>query len=129
MAHLIIEYSRNLDDRVDVDEVVGTLHEAALGTGVVRIDALRTRAVAREHYAVGDRDPGNSFVAVVARLGPGRPDHEKHELVDALITALEEVLGDAAATSMLSVEYQEIDAEFRANRNHLRPIIHDRVGH
>ena len=129
MAHLIIEYSRNLADRVDVDDVVGALHEAALGTGVVRIDALRTRAAAREHYAGGDRDPGNSFVAVVARLGPGRPDQEKHELVDALITALEEALGDAAATSMLSVEYQEIDAEFRANRNHLRPIIHDRVGH
>ena len=129
MAHQTIEYSANLTDDVDIDRVVDTLHAAALATGVVRVDALRTRAVARQHYAVGDRDKDNIFVSVVIRIGPGRPASEKHELLDVVLTSLEEVLGDAAERSMLSVECQEIDAEFRVNRNHLRPIIAERGAH
>ena len=127
MAHLTIEHSANLADQVDIGGLVETLHDAALATDVVRVDALRTRAAAREHYAVGDRAPGNTFVAVVARLGPGRPPGDKHALIDGVLVALEKYLGDAAATCMVSVECQEIDAEFRVNRNHLRPLIHDRA--
>jgi len=129
MAHQTIEYSANLTDDVDIAAVVDTLHAAALATGVVRVDALRTRAVARRHYAIGDGDADNIFVSVVIRLGPGRPASEKHELLDAVLTSLEEVLGDAAERSMLSVECQEIEAEFRVNRNHLRPMIAERAAH
>ena len=113
MPHLIIEYSANLADDVDIDELVRAMHDAALGTGLASIDALRTRAVGRVHYAIGDRDPTNAFVAVTARLGAG----------------LDGALGDARATTMLSVEYQEIDPARRVNRNHLRPLIAARTNH
>ena len=129
MAHQTIEYSANLADNVDIGELVTTLHAAALETGVVRVDALRTRAVRRDHYAVGDADAANAFVSVVLRLGPGREPAEKHELLDAVLTALEGALGDAATTCMVSVECQEIDAEFRVNRNHLRHLIGERTAH
>lgn len=126
MAHMTIEYSANLTPDVDVDELVGTLHDAALATGVVRGDALRSRASERGYYAVGDRHPDNAFVAVVLRLGPGRTDIDKHALLDAVLSALEDALGAAADRTMVSVEYQEIDAEFRVNRNHLRHVIAER---
>ena len=69
MPHLTIEYSANVADHVDIDRLVGALHDAALATGVAALDALRTRAVRREHYAIADRHPDNAFVAVTARLG------------------------------------------------------------
>jgi 5-carboxymethyl-2-hydroxymuconate isomerase len=127
MAHLTIEYSANLGDQADLPALVGALHTAALGTGVVTIDALRTQADARKHYAVGDREPTNTFVAVIIRIGPGRSAAEKHALLDAVLVALEGALGPAAAKSMLSVECQEIDAEFRVNRNNLRHAIEERT--
>lgn len=123
MPHLIIEHSANIADYVDIDELVGALHDAALATGTASIDALRTRAASREHYAIGDRDPDNGFVAVVARLGAGRSDADQRIFVDALMEALEHALGDSRANMMLSVEYQEIDPDRRVNRNHLRPLI------
>ena len=129
MAHLTIEYSANLGDQADVPGLVGALHAAALSTGVVSIDALRTRADARKHYAVGDREPTNIFVAVMIRIGPGRSAAEKHMLLDAVLDALERALGPAAGNSMLSVECQEIDGEFRVNRNHLRHAIEERTAH
>jgi 5-carboxymethyl-2-hydroxymuconate isomerase len=126
MPHLIIEYSANVADFTDVPELVGAVHDAALATGIAPLDALRTRAVAREHYAIADRDPSNKFIAVTARLGAGRSDSEKDSLVEALMNVLVEFLGDAQDTIMLSVEYQEIDPARRVNKNNLRAVIAER---
>ena len=126
MPHLIIEYSANVADVVDVPDLVGAVHAAALATGTAPLDALRTRAVARDHYAIADRDPSNKFIAVTARLGAGRSDSEKDSLVEVLMDALDEFLGEAQDTIMLSVEYQEIDPAHRINKNNLRAVIAER---
>ncbi len=126
MPHLIIEYSANVADVADVSQLVGAVHDAALATGIAPLDALRTRAVAREQYAIADRDPSNKFIAVTARLGAGRSDNEKDSLVEALMNALDQFLGDAQKTIMLSVEYQDIDPARRINQNNLRALIAER---
>ncbi len=123
MPHVTIEYSANVADVADIDALVQALHEAALATGVASLDALRTRAVAREHFAIADGEPDNMFVAVTARLAAGRGPAERRVLLDALMAALDGELGDAQRTMMLSVEYQEIDPDSRVNKNNLRPLI------
>jgi len=132
MPHVTIEYSANVatDDGgpVDVAGLVDALHDAALATGIATVDALRTRAVGRRYYAVADRHPDNMFVAVTARLGAGRSDDDKRRFVDALMSSLQGFLGEARATMMLSVEYQEIDPAFRVNSNNLRPLVAERSG-
>ena len=127
MPHLIIEYSANAADHVDIDRLVDALHDAALASGVAALDALRTRAVARDHYAVADRHPDNAFVAVTARLGAGRSHDDQQRFLDTLIDTLDDTVGAAGRTMMLSVEYQEIDPTRRINRNHLRPLVRERA--
>ena len=83
---------------------------------------------AREHYAIGDRHPDNMFIALTARLGAGRSDDDKAMFVRAMMDALTDYLGEATATMMLSVEYQEIDPRWRINENHLRTVIAERTG-
>lgn len=123
MPHLIIEHSANV---TGIDRVVAALHDAALATGIAPLDALRTRAAARDNYAVADRHPDNGFVAVTARFGAGRSDDDKQRLLSALIDALDEALGESRQHLMLSVEYQDINPDLRINRNHLRPLIAER---
>lgn len=127
MPHLIVEHSSNVAEVADIGGLVAALHLAALGTGIAPVDALRTRAASREHCAIGDQHPDNKFVAVTARLGAGRSDDDKHTLIHALVDALDEFLGDAKQLMMLSVEYQEIDPDWRVNVNHLRPAIIERA--
>ena len=131
MPHLIIEYSANVADShgrpVDVQSLVDALHRAALETGIAPLDALRTRAVGREHYAIADLEPDNMFIAITARLGVGRTDDEKRRFVEALMATLDEFLGSAQRTIMLSVEYQEIDPASRINKNNLRPLVAERA--
>ncbi len=127
MPHLIIEYSANVGDLADVAMLADALHDAALASGIAAIDALRTRAMQRDVYVVGDRHPDNGFVAVYARLGAGRSAADKHRLLAAVMGALDDHLGAAQANLMLSVEYQEIDPEFRINKNNLRSVIAERA--
>ena len=126
MPHLVIEHSDNVSELVDIAALVDAMHDAALATGIAPLDALRTRAVGRQHYAIADRDPENAFIAVTARLGAGRSHAEKHVLLDALMAALEQTLGDAQRNVMFSVEFQEIDPDFRINKNNLRSVIAER---
>ncbi len=124
MPHVIIEHSANIDRRhggaVDIAALVTAVHHAALATGVAPVDALRTRAAGREHVAIADEHPANGFVAVTARLGAGRSAADKRVLIGALMDALRDHLGEAQHDLMLSVEFQEIDPEFRLNVNHVR---------
>ncbi len=126
MPHVIIEYSSNIEQLVDVQALLISVHEAALASRAVPSDALRTRLEPRLSYLIADAYADNAFVAVTARLGPGRTPDEKHALMTVLLTAVESALGAAAANAMLSVELQEIDAEFRVNKNNLRTAIADR---
>ena len=126
MPHLILEHSANVSDVADIAGLVVVLHHAALATGIAPLDALRTRAAQSDIYAVGDEYPMNGFIAVTARLAPGRSDSDKQILTEALMAALSDALGDAQDNLMLSVEYQEIDPLFRINKNNLRSVIAER---
>ena len=120
MPHLIIEHSANVDD---VSRIVEGTHAATLATGIAAVDALRTRAAKREEYLIGDGHADNAFVAATLRLGPGRSDADKQTLIDAVMAAIDDAVGDARNHMMLSVEIQEIDPTMRLIRNYLRTAI------
>ena len=88
--------------------------------------AHHARRIAREsrrlvhHYAVADRRAENMFLAITTRLGAGRSDAEKHRFIDAVLDAVDQHLGSAQATMSISVEFQEINPEFRINKNNIR---------
>ena len=47
MPHMIIEYSSNLRERLNLEQFMREVHDAAIQTGEFRIAALRTRASER----------------------------------------------------------------------------------
>ena len=131
MPHLIIEYSANLGGVVG-EQLVDEVHRAALSAETVSLAGLRTRAVAREMFRVADGDPENAFVALTARLGPGRTSAQKNDLIELILVAAEQAVSTVAPEFVVSysVEFQEIDAEFRINRNHIRARLEEKTnGH
>jgi 5-carboxymethyl-2-hydroxymuconate isomerase len=121
MPHLIVEYSGNLEDRIDLRALVGVVHEAALATGAFDLRAIRTRAEKRDVYILADGDPDNAFVMVTVRILRGRDEQTRARIGEAIFAAVCGHLHTMSATSPLaiSVEVQEIDAIAFA-RNTLR---------
>ena len=72
MPHFTLEYSANLDARVDMAEVVEVVRKAAVETGIFPLGGIRVRAIRCEHYAIADGNTHFGFLAMVLRLGEGR---------------------------------------------------------
>jgi len=72
VPHLIVEYSANIEDQMELAGLLDKLHAAALASGVFPLGGLRTRAERRDHYRIADCGVDNGFVHVTAMVGHGR---------------------------------------------------------
>jgi len=122
MPHITVEYSVNVCEIVDIDELLKAVHAGVLETGAAALSALRTRAVSRDEYVIADGHVDNMFIAVVARLAP-RPHDERQVLLNAIVEAIDGFVGEEGQRLMISVELQQIDPEMRVNKNYLRAVM------
>lgn len=131
MPHLIIEHSANVAEHVAPQTLVDVVHGAALEHGLAAVDALRTRAVSRSHVRIADGHPTNAFVAITARIGPGRTAEAKTSFIEHVLDSAEAAVADLVDSDVLavawSIELQEIDPATRINRNHVRSRMADRL--
>jgi 5-carboxymethyl-2-hydroxymuconate isomerase len=122
LPHIVIEYSANLENRIDLRELVRKSHEAALASGVFEMGALRTRCARRDVYRIADGHPDNSFVTVNVRVGHGRDEATRHRAGKMIFEAVCAHLAPVyAATPMgITLDVAEIDpsATFRQNNMH-----------
>jgi 5-carboxymethyl-2-hydroxymuconate isomerase len=129
MPHLIIEYSANLENQIDILELVETIHNAALKTGVFELAAVRTRAERREYYAIADSHRDNAFVAISVRIAPGRPVETRQRLGKEIFDAACEFLEDVYEKTPIgiSLEVNEIDNTAAFRKNNLHQIVKERA--
>ncbi|MDA0681067.1 MAG: 5-carboxymethyl-2-hydroxymuconate Delta-isomerase [Proteobacteria bacterium] len=125
MPHQIIEYSANLESRIDIQSLVDGLHQVAAGIDGLPLGGLRTRAARREHYQIADRHPDNAFVHLILKLGHGRTTEARKAFGETIFVALCELLEPVSSTSPLAIsfEIQEIDPKLTWKKNNLREHI------
>lgn len=121
MPHIIVEYSANLEDAVDIGGLVADIHRAVLATGIFKLGAVRTRAARRDTFVIADGDPQNGFVNVVARIGRGRAVEMRKRLAEVIMAVLDEETAALSATRglALSVYVEEIDEDGALRKNNL----------
>ena len=125
MPHFTIEYSANIDKRVDMAAVVELVRKAAVETGIFPIGGIRVRAIKCEHYAIADGNPQLGFLSMVLRLGEGRdlPARQKagEHIFKALSTHLDPVF--ASSKFALSFDMQINDKETSWKRNNIHEAL------
>lgn len=128
MPHITIEYSANVAIHHDIDALVRAVHAAALADGLPAADALRTRAARRDEFRIADGDLDNAFVAIHARVGPGRNVVTRQRFIEAVLNAAEARLDAEGGPLAIawSIEITELDPIFRINRNHVRTRMNER---
>ena len=126
MPHLIVEYSANLESRLELDALMAKLRDVAVAGGVFPLAGIRVRAARRDRYLIADGDPAHGFVHVMARIGQGRAETvrraQAEALFDALRDHLEPLLDDQGGGLALSLELVEIDpvGSLKLNNLHKR---------
>ncbi len=128
MPHFIVEYSANLEQRVDIGALCGLIADAALATGLFEIGAIRVRAVRCEHYAIADRLAENCFLDVRLRMGEGRSERDRRHAGDAIFAALEAFTAPLYESQhfALSFSISEIDSRFSWKKNGIHPRLRNK---
>src|ERR1700694_1938315 len=114
MPHIILECSDNLRDRCDVEDLVRTVHAAALDTGIFPVGGTRTRLVEYRsgRYRIADGDEDNAFLAITVRIARGRALATKQRAGRAIFDAVcLRLKGDETSPLAISLEVQEIDGD------------------
>jgi 5-carboxymethyl-2-hydroxymuconate isomerase len=131
MPHFTLEYSGNLDARVEMAEVVEVVRKAAVETGIFPVGGIRVRAVRCEHYAIADGNPHLGFIAMVLRLGEGRDLATRKKAGEHVFRALSDHLDPVFAASKfaLSFDIQINDKEMSWKRNNIHEALKAEVVH
>jgi 5-carboxymethyl-2-hydroxymuconate isomerase len=131
MPHFTIEYSANLDKRVDMANVVELVRKAAVETGIFPLGGIRVRAVRCEHFAIADGSAHFGFLDMVLRLGEGRdlPTRKKagEHIFKALSAYLDPVF--AGGKFALSFDMQINDKETSWKRNNIHEALKVEAAH
>ena len=125
MPHFTLEYSANLDARIDMAKVVEVVRKAAVETGIFPLGGIRVRAVRCEHYAIADGNPDLGFIAMVLRLGEGRDLPTRQKAGEHVFKALSGFLDPVFANSKfaLSFDIQINDKEMSWKRNNIHEAL------
>jgi len=131
MPHFTIEYSANLDSRLDMAEVVEVVRRAAVETGIFPLGGIRVRAIRCEHYAIADGDPYHGFLDMVLRLGEGRDLLTRQQAGEHIFRVLSDHLDPVFASGQfaLSFDMQINDKETSWKRNNIHGALKVKAEH
>lgn len=122
MPHIQIDYSANLERRLDIAGLCRMLRDAAVETGALPLAGLRVRATACTHVVIADGQPDHTFLDISVRLRAGRPQAVKEAATAHIFAAAEAFCAEVLATSsfMLSLEMRDIDAALSPKTSSIR---------
>jgi 5-carboxymethyl-2-hydroxymuconate isomerase len=131
MPHFTIEYSANIDKRVDMAKVVELVRKAAAETGIFPLGGIRVRAIRCEHYAIADGNPNLGFLSMVLRLGEGRDLAARRKAGEHIFKALSSHLDPVFAQSKLALSFdmQINDKETSWKRNNIHEALKAEAAH
>jgi len=125
MPHAIVEYSANLEDKLDMDGLIDAIHEACIGTGVFPLTGMRTRGARRDHYKIANGKIDACFIHLQLKLGPGREEEVKKKAMEDVFGALQNYVQPLMDKSplALSIEIFELPPVLRINKHNLADYV------
>jgi 5-carboxymethyl-2-hydroxymuconate isomerase len=127
MPHLMLDYSANMEDRVDIAALCDHLRRAALGTGVFPLAGIRVRAMRADHVSIADGNAAHGYIDISVRLREGRDMGTRKAAAQAIFDAAQAFTADAMArhSFALSLEMRNIDAELSPKTGSIRDHLKD----
>lgn len=125
MPHIQIDYSANLESRLDVAGLCRVLRDAAVATGVLPLAGIRVRALKADHVVIADGNPDHAYLDISIRLRGGRTAEAKAQATAAIFAAAESYCAGvmAASSVMLSLEMRDIDPALSPKTSSIRQYL------
>src|SRR5437763_16040240 len=131
MPHFTIEYSANLDTRVDMGKLVELVRKAAVETGVFPIGGIRVRAIRCEHYAIANGEANFGLLAMVLRLGEGGDLATRKAAGEHIFKVRSSYVEPAFSSSKVALSFDQLvnDNETSWKRNNIHEALKTEAAH
>jgi 5-carboxymethyl-2-hydroxymuconate isomerase len=125
MPHFHIDYSPNLESRLDIAGLCVVLRDVALETGVFPAAGIRIRATPATHVVMADGNPDHAYLDLSIRLREGRTAEAKAKATEMIFAALQTYCQEVLDTSsfMLSMEMRDINADLSPKVSSIRKFL------
>ncbi|SNZ21387.1 5-carboxymethyl-2-hydroxymuconate Delta-isomerase [Cohaesibacter gelatinilyticus] len=125
MPHFCIDYSPNLEDRMDMADFCNHLREVGLQTGVFPMPGIRVRAFAASHCSIADGEDNRAYIDISVRLRGGRTLEVRKAATEQIFEAASAYLAPLMKEMplALSMEMRDIDPELSPKKNSIRQFL------
>ena len=122
MAHVMVDYSPNVEDWLDMTGFCDVLRRAAIETGALPMPGIRVRAMRADHVSIADGDPDHGYIDISVRLRGGRDLPTRKAATAQIFAAAETFLAPVMTTRSLalSLEMRDIDPELAPKTGTIR---------
>lgn len=124
MPHFIVEYSANLEERLDFQPLFKALHEYVVGTGYFPIGGVRSRAIRCDHYRVADGREDLALLNLNLKIGHGRSLEIRQEVAEQVFRILCDWMTPITDTSYVQISFEltELDPVLKFNKNNVHGL-------
>jgi len=119
MPHLILDYSANMEERVDIAALCDCIRLSAIETGVFPKAGIRVRALKADHVSIADGNPDNGYIDISVRLREGRDQETREQATNHIFSSVEAFLKPVMEKHpvAISLEMRNIDASLSPKSN------------
>ncbi len=122
MPHFHLEYSANLEEKVNVSALCDSIRLAAIDIEIFPMPGIRVRATRVDHYSIADGNEKHGFIDLSIRLREGRSEKAKRDAVEKIFETMcgfmEPVLEKASVA--LSAEIRDINTNLAPKSGNIR---------
>lgn len=124
MPHFIVEYSGNLEDKLDFQPLFKRLHEYVIDTGQFPIGGVRSRAIKVDHFRVADGREDFALLNLNLKIGHGRDMALKREVAKNVFAILSDWMKPVTDEHYVQISFEltELDPELKYNQNNIHPL-------
>lgn len=109
MPHCILEYSSNVIDQPDMNQLLHRMHNVLMEAGTFRMADFKSRVIRHDVYFIGDGANNQAFVSLDLQVMAGKSDEQKVKLSKALVDVLQEAFAKTLKELRASISVQVSD--------------------
>lgn len=110
MPHIIVEYSKNLGEIIEIADLVIALHESLAAQGIEK-GRIKTRAISCNYVAVGDFGVHGHMLHATLLLLEGRDDATKKKYGDVVFAAMKKSVEGVVRNCAVTLEIRDMKKE------------------
>lgn len=122
MPHFIAEYSANLEDSVDFQDLFEQVNNFLGGTGVFPLGGIRSRAIRMDKFRMADAKHDYAFVHMTLKVGSGRDLETRQKVATELFAIIEKFFQLLKDQRLLAISFEMVELDpvlnFKSNNIH-----------